>query len=88
MDLLRRFVLHVLGRARLKTGHRAVFSKKNHMETIDDQLRRADEKRVKLLAQEMLNDWIRTVYDNCLRTTFRIAGEIVVAVGLIELFRS
>ena len=58
-----------------------------HMETIDDQLRRADEKRVKLLAQEMLNDWIRTVYDQSLRTALRIAGEIVVAIGLSELFR-
>ena len=70
-----------------KTGLRRTF-KDTFMETIDDLLRRADEKRVKQLAQEMFNEWIRTLYDQCLRTTLRVAGELTVAVGLLELFRS
>ncbi len=59
-----------------------------HMETFGDLLHRADEKRVKLLAQEMHKEWIRTLYDASLRKTLQIAGELCVAVGLILLFRS
>lgn len=58
------------------------------METIDDLLRRAEEKRVKLLAQEMFNDWIRTVYKQTLRSVIRIIAEIVVAIGIFEWLRS
>jgi len=59
-----------------------------HMDNFGDLLHRADEKRVKLLAQEMHKEWIRTLYEAALRKTLQIAGELCVAVGLIELFRS
>jgi mannose/fructose/N-acetylgalactosamine-specific phosphotransferase system component IIC len=58
------------------------------MDNFDDLLHRADQKRVKLLAQEMVKEYVNELYNQILRGLLRFAGEMFVVYGLIELLRS
>jgi hypothetical protein len=58
------------------------------MDTITDLLHRADEKRVKRLAQEILAVYFRDLAKKILVGILWFWGVVLLALGLLEFFRS